>query len=138
LLEVAQVIDETAVPPPKDSPEARHADGQKAAHRLATLHKRGVNFVVELPRQELSLAEGWGTEVTKEVATFMHQILPGCQELAKCLEAGPLAYLEAQNIDHRLVLLPRGDTSFLIAWPLEVDGSRLMEQSNQLITSWDS
>jgi len=138
LLETAQAIDETAAPPVKNSPEAQQADHRKASQRLAALNKRGASFAVALAQGEEAVAEGWGTEATQELGAFMRQSLEVCHELAQQLQAGPLAHAEGQTLDHRIVLLSQGETSFLIAWPSDIDGSLALEQSNQLVSSWES
>jgi CheY-like chemotaxis protein len=138
LLEAAQAIDEIAAPAQKNYAAAEHADQPTPAQRLAALNKRGASFIVTLGHGEEAVAEGWGTEATQELGAFMRQNFAACHDLAQQLQAGPLAHAEGLTLDHRILLLSQGDTSFLIAWPSDTDASVALEQSNQLVSSWES
>ncbi|HWH70965.1 MAG TPA: response regulator [Candidatus Sulfotelmatobacter sp.] len=141
LLETAQAMDETTAPTPADSAEqAEEADHRKTVWRLAALTRGGVEYVVTLPQEPPQQAEGWGTEATAELVGWMRQALQTCQQLAQRLEAGPLSHLEGRGLHGRIVLLPHNDKAFLVGWPAQaqMEAPRLIEQSKQLVISWDS
>jgi len=139
LLETAQAIDETSAPPPSASAdEEEQMVHPKTVWRLAALTREGADFVIGLPRQPGTDPEGWGTEATQELAGWMKVALEACEELSELLDAGPLARIEGRSLDHRLVLLPESEKTFLIGWPADADPNRLADQSKHLVATWDA
>jgi CheY-like chemotaxis protein len=138
LLEAAQAMDEIAAPAPLNSEDAEQADHRKTVWRLASLTRAGADFVVSLPETAEGKAEGWGTEATQELGTWMREALEACHKLGRDLQAGSLAHLEGKSLDHRVVLLPQEENAYLVGWPSDKAVSQLSEQSKQLVVSWDS
>lgn len=134
LLEMAQVIDETASPPnASSSEEMAH---RKTVWKLSTLTREGAEWVVSVP--ESGAAEGWGTQIAKEAAGWIRQTGESCKRLSEKLEAGPVSHIEGRSLERRLILLPWEEKTFLVAWPLSADAQRTLEQTKQLVASWDS
>ena len=139
LLEAAQAMDEIAAPPePQSSEDAEQADHRKTVMRLAALTRAGADFVVSLPNEPQSKAEGWGTEATQELGVWMRQAMEACSKLAHDLQIGSIAHLEGRSLDHRIVLLAEDKKVYLVGWPAESKVTQLSEQSKQLVASWDS
>ena len=141
LLEAAQEIDETNIISASETEE----DAEQAGHRtnvwrLSALTRAGAQFVVSLPGEgdPEGQPEGCGTETTHELAAWMREATDACHKLAQQLQAGPLAHVQGAGIDHRIVLLPRGDKMFLVGWPADAKSANLTEQSKQLVASWAS
>ena len=138
LLEAAQAMDEIAAPETQSTEDAEASDHKKTVWRLASLTRAGADFVVSLTREAEAKAEGWGTEATQELGVWMQQSLDACHKLAHDLQAGSLASVEGRSLDHRIVLLPQEEKTYLVGWPADGPASQLGEQSKQLVTSWDS
>src|SRR5579883_2249581 len=138
LLEAAQAMDEIAAPETQSSEEAEVADHRKTVWRLASLTRAGADFVVSLPQEPQSKAEGWGTEATQELGVWMQQALEASNKLAHNLQAGSLTSLEGRSLDLRIVLLPEDDKTYLVGWPADGPSTQLAEKSKQLVSSWDS
>ena len=138
LLEAAQAMDEIAAPEAKTPEDAEQADHRKTVWRLASLTRAGADFVVSLPDGAEGKAEGWGTEATQEFGSWMRQAMDVCRKLGNDLQAGALAHLEGRSLDHRIVLLPQEQNSYLVGWPSDGAVSQVSDQSKQLIASWDS
>jgi CheY-like chemotaxis protein len=138
LLEAAQAMDEIASPEPQSTEDAERADHRKTVWRLAALTRAGADYVVSLPKEPETKAEGWGTEATQELGVWMRQAIEGCNKLAHDLQIGSMAHLEGRSLDHRVVLLPEDQKVYLVGWPAETKLSQLSEQSKQLVASWDS
>lgn len=136
LLETAQAIDETALPSEGESGEG--PENRKTAWRLAALARAGADFVVCLPKSGESSAEGWGTDVAKEMGSWMRQALDACHRISQRLQTGPASHVEGTSIDHRVVLLAQDNKNYLVGWPAGAKASKLSEQSKQLVASWDS
>jgi CheY-like chemotaxis protein len=137
LLETAQAMDETAPNPTGSDDETEQAGHRKMVWRLAAMTRERADFVVGLPPQADAAAEGWGTEATKELGDWMKQAIEICQQLAQLLDAGPLASIQGRDIEHRIVMLPEGEKTFLVGWEADADPDRLVEQSKHLVASWD-
>jgi hypothetical protein len=137
LLEVAQAMDEVAAPASQSAEEVEQADHRKTVWRLASLSRAGADFVVSLPLEDNSKPEGWGTEATQELGQWMQQALSACQKIGRELQAGELEHLDGRSLDHRVVLLPEENRTYLVGWP-SAKGPQLSEPSKQLVASWDS
>jgi CheY-like chemotaxis protein len=138
LLEAAQAMDEIAAPSTQSSDEVEQADHRKTVWRLASLSRAGADFVVSLPSGPEATAEGWGTEATQELGSWMRYALGACNKLARDLQAGSVAHLEGRSLDHQVVLLAEGERAYLVGWPSETKLAQLSEPSKQLVASWDS
>lgn len=136
LLETAQAIDETALPSEAQSDD--RPENRKTAARMAALTRAGADFVVCLPKNGDAPAEGWGTDVVKEMGTWMRQALEACHRISQRLQAGPVSHLEGTSIDHRVVFLAEENKNYLVGWPTGAKAPKLSEQSKQLVASWDS
>jgi CheY-like chemotaxis protein len=136
LLETAQAIDEVAHPMESDSPE--EAGHRKTVWRLATLTREGAEWVVSLPIQGSSEAEGWGTQATTELAAWMRHAAESCKRLSEKLEAGPFSHIQGRTMDRQVAFLPWKEKAFLVAWPPDADARRLFDKTRQLVSSWDS
>jgi hypothetical protein len=58
--------------------------------------------------------------------------------LSERLEAGPLSHIEGCCLERRLILLPWEKKTFLLSWPPNWEAHRMVEQSKQIVASWDS
>lgn len=133
LLEAAQAMDETAS---KDDSDPEDAEHRKTVWKLSALTREGAEWVVTMP--DSGKPEGWGTQSAEELSKWMLQTSETCKRLSERLEAGPLSHFQARNLERRLVFLPWPEKSFLVAWPVETEPSRLLEQTKKLTASWDS
>jgi CheY-like chemotaxis protein len=137
LLEAAQAMDETALPA-GDGSSQEEADHKKTVWKLAALTRAGADFVVSVPKQKDTKAEGWGTEATEEIASWTRQVMETCQQLAHVLQTGPLVDLEGRGTDQKVILLPEDERAFLVGWPTSTKVSPLRDESKKLVASWDS
>jgi CheY-like chemotaxis protein len=138
LLEAAQAMDEIAAPASQNPEDVEQADHRKTVWRLASLTRAGASFVVSLPGGPESKPEGWGTEATQELGLWMQQALESAQKLSRDLQAGSVGHLEGRSLDHRIVLLPQEERTYLVGWPADASAPQLSEPSKQLVASWDS
>ena len=136
LLETAQAMDENAGSKENSPPE--EANHRKTVWRLAALTREGGEWVVTLPDEVSSAAEGWGTQSANEFAGWMRYASEAAKRLGDRIEAGPLSHVRAQNIERKLVLLPAKNKTFLVAWPPAADAASVFEQTKKIVTSWDS
>jgi CheY-like chemotaxis protein len=136
LLEVAQAIDE--VSGPGDPATAADAGNRKTVGRIAALTREGAEWVVSIPADKGAAPEGWGTQSAKEFGAWTRLANEAMKRLSEKLDAGPLSYIQARNLQRKLVLMPDKNRTILVAWPPAADVSRLFEQSKKLISSWDS
>lgn len=139
LLETAQAMDEIAAPP-QEQPEgaAEEGDHRKTVWRLAALARAGADFVVTLPHGPNAKAEGWGTEATEELGQWIGAVVEACEHLSEAVEAGPFSHMEGRGLNHRVLVLPQENDTFLLGWPLSTDPQKLVEGSKKLVASWDS
>ena len=135
LLEVAQAIDEVSNP---GEPAAADAEQRKGASRAAALTREGVEWVVSASAEKGAAPEGWGTQSAKELGALTRYAGEAMKRLGEKLNAGALTYIQAQNFQHKVVLLSDKNKTFLVSWPAATDGSRIFEQSKKLISTWDS
>ncbi len=136
LLEMAQALDETALPEHEESRDG--AEAQKMAWRLAALARAGADFVIAAAPGPQAALEGWGTEAAQEFGGWMRQVLEASQQMTQRLQAGPLLHLEGTGLDYRVVLLPGEEKNYLVGWPAGAKAAKLSEPSKQLVGSWDS
>jgi CheY-like chemotaxis protein len=134
LLEMAQVMDEIANPAATGSiEELAH---RKTVWKLSTLTREGAEWVVSVAGS--SAPEGWGLQSANEAGAWMRRANESCKRLSEQLEAGPLSHIEGCGLERRLVLLPGEGKTFLVAWPLNADAQRALDQTKQLVASWDA
>jgi CheY-like chemotaxis protein/predicted regulator of Ras-like GTPase activity (Roadblock/LC7/MglB family) len=134
LLEMAQALDEFANPAAAGSVE--ELTHRKTVWKLSNLTREGAEWVISVAGSDA--AEGWGTQNANEAAAWMRRAGESCKRLSERLEAGPLSHIEGRGMEHRLVLVPWEEKTFLVAWPLDADTQRMFEQTKQLVASWDS
>jgi len=134
LLEVAQAIDEVAAPaePTADS------ENRKNDKRVSSLAREGSEWVITVPDEKATPAQGWGTQSANEFAKWVRYAGEAARRLSDKLQAGPLSHMQAQNLERTLVLLPENNRTFLVAWPGTSDASRLIEQTKKLASQWES
>jgi CheY-like chemotaxis protein len=136
LLEVAQAIDE--ISSPLEPGAAADAEKRRSTGRAATLTSEGVEWVISVPEDKNKAAEGWGTHSAKEFSAWVRHSGGALKRLGEKLNAGAFSHMQAQNTDRKLILLPDKSKTFLIAWPVSAEASRLFEQAKKLVSSWDS
>jgi CheY-like chemotaxis protein len=134
LLEMAQAMDEVASPGPGGP--AEEEQHRKTVWRLSALTREGAEWVVSVPAA--GAPEGCATQTAEEVARWMRQAGESCRRLSERLDTGPLSHLEGRSLERRLVMLPWDDKTFMVAWPQSAEAPRCLEQTKQLIGSWDS
>lgn len=134
LLEMAQAMDETANPAEEGG--AKDAEHRKTVWRLSVLAREGAEWVVSVPPS--GEPEGWGTQATEEVAKWIRDTSAICRRLSERLDAGPLSHILGRSLERRVISLTSEAKTFLVAWPLSVDGGQCFEKSKQLVASWDS
>ena len=133
LLEAAQAIDEVASPGANGSTESQN---RQTVWRLSALARAGAEWVVSLPHS--GEPEACGTQSTEETAKWMRQVGESCKRLSERLGAGQLLHIEGRSLERRLVYLPWEGKNFMVAWPQSTDSSRTLDQTKQLVASWDS
>jgi two-component system response regulator YesN len=137
LLETAQVLDEsTEAHGPASNGESEDSAHRNNVWRLAAVTRAGAEFVLTV-KDKGEKPEGWGTESTEELGKWMRRAIEACAHLSQRLQAGPLSHAECRGASHRLVLLPHEGKTFLIGWPAD-SKSTMVEQTKQLVASWDS
>jgi len=135
LLESAQSLDESADPTEPDSIES--ASHRKTMWKLAMLTREGAEFVIAVPAEGQGEPEALGTQNFSAFANWTRRAAGIARRLGDRLEAGPLTHVAGQNLDRQVVLLSRGDRTFLIGWPADAAGN-VAEKSRKLVASWDS
>jgi CheY-like chemotaxis protein len=134
LLETAQAMDEDAHAAQGNS--AEETGHRKTVWKLAALTREGAEFVVSIPAEGQS--EGWGTQAAEQFAGWVRRATEISWRLSEKLATGPLSHMEGHSMERCIVVLPQADKTFLVAWPPDPVASRLVEQSKQLVASWDS
>jgi CheY-like chemotaxis protein len=136
LLESAQAMDEIANP--SDESQFADASHRKMIWKLSLLTREGAEFVISVPPAGQGEPEALGTQSTNQFAAWTRRATEIARQLGEKIEAGPLLHVTGHNLDKQLLVLPRGDKSFLVGWPPTAVASQLLEQSKKLIASWDS
>jgi hypothetical protein len=111
---------------------------QKLIEQLAAIAVGGAEFVVSVPAKKEIAANGWGTKNTEQLATWARHVEKSAQRIGETLNAGPLTHIAGHNLERHLLLLPQKGKTFVVGWPAEADGQKLVEQSKKLTSSWDS
>jgi hypothetical protein len=136
LLESAQAMDEIANPATES--ELVDASHQKTMWKLSLLAREGAEFVIAVPPKDLGEPEALGTQSADQLANWTRHAAETARQLGEKIEAGPLMHVTGQNLEKQLLVLPRGEKSFLIGWPPAALASQLLEKSKKLVASWDS
>jgi Domain of unknown function (DUF4388) len=133
LLEAAQAMDEVSSPGVTNSTESQN---RQTVWRLSALARAGAEWVVSLPHS--GEPEACGTQSMEETAKWMRHVSESCKRLSERLGAGQLLHIEGRSLERRLVYLPWEGKNFTVAWPQSTDSSRTLDQTKQLVASWDS
>ncbi len=138
LLESAQNMDETTGGP-NDPESAEQLAHRRTVWKLSLLTRAGAEFVVAVPPEGQGVHEGLGlqTQAAEQYANWTRKAIQIIKRLGDSVDAGPLAFLGANNVERQVLLLPRENKTFMVGWPPETDGAAL-EKSKKLIAQWDS
>jgi CheY-like chemotaxis protein len=138
LLESAQAIDEGG------DTAAEAADPTTQIHRrtvwkLSLLTRAGAEFVVTVPLEGQGAHEAMGTQAqtAEQYANWTRRAAEIVKRLGGALDAGPLLYLNANNMERQVLLMPREDKNFLVGWSPDANDG-MLEKTKKLIASWDS
>jgi CheY-like chemotaxis protein len=133
LLEAAQTDSSGTNPNP-----AKQAEHQQFVERLTALAYEGAEFVVSVPSNKETEAEGWAIQDSKKLVSWVRHVEKAAQRIGESLSAGPLTHVTAQNLECRLLLLPQDGKTFVTGWPPDANAGRLFEQTKKLASTWDS
>ena len=136
LLESAQNIDEAANPAEPES--AEEADHRKTIWKLALVAREGAEFVVASSAERQNEVDAWGTQNAGQLAAWSRRVAEVAKRLSDRLEAGPLLYVFGNSVERQVLLLPRDEKSYLVAWPPDAPADQLFEKTKKLVASWDS
>ncbi|HUA68302.1 MAG TPA: response regulator [Candidatus Saccharimonadales bacterium] len=136
LLESAQTIDENAH---ASGPEfAEQADHRKTIWKLALAAREGAESVVVTTAERQNEVDAWGTQYGGQLAGWSRRVTEVTKRLSDRLEAGPLLYVAGNSLERQVLLLPRDEKSYLVAWPPDAPTDQLFEKTKKLVASWDS
>ena len=139
LLESAQAMDESDNP--STEPESMEEVGhRKIIWKLALLTREGAEFVIAVPPKGQGEVEALGIQpqAAEPFANWTRHAMEIVQRLGEKIEAGPVLQIVGNNQDRHIIILTRGEKSFLVAWPPEAASGSLLEKSKKLVASWDS
>jgi CheY-like chemotaxis protein len=136
LLESAQAMDEIANP--SNETQLVDASHRQTVWKLSLLTREGAEFVIAVPPEGQGEPEALGTQSSDQLANWTRHAAETARQLGEKIEAGPLLHVTGHNLEKQLLVLPRGDRSFLIGWPTIAAASQLLEKSKKLVASWDS
>jgi CheY-like chemotaxis protein len=136
LLESAQNMDEAANPAGPDSVE--DADHRKTIWKLALVAREGAEFVVVTSAEQQNAVDSWGTQSGTQLAGWTRRVTEVAKRLSDRLEAGPLLHVVGNSLERQVLLLPRDEKSYLVAWPPDAPTDQLFEKAKKLVASWDS
>jgi CheY-like chemotaxis protein len=136
LLESAQNMDEAANPAGPDSVE--DADHRKTIWKLALVAREGAEFVVVTSAEQQNAVDSWGTQSGTQLAGWTRRVTEVAKRLSDRLEAGPLLHVVGNSLERQVLLLPRNEKSYLVAWPPDAPTDQLFEKAKKLVASWDS
>ena len=136
LLESAQNLDEAANPA---GPElAEEADHRRTIWKLAVVAREGAEFVVVTSTDRQNEVDSWGTQSGGQLAAWTRRVIEVAKRLSDRLEAGPLLFVVGNSVERQVLLLPRDEKSYLVAWPPDAPVDQLFEKAKKLVASWDS
>jgi CheY-like chemotaxis protein len=136
LLESAQSMDEAANP--TDPQAVEEADHRKTIWKLAVVAREGAEFVVVTSHNRQNEVDSWGTQAGAQLAAWTRRVTDVAKRLSDRLEAGPLLYVVGNSVERQVLLLPRAEKSYLVAWPSDAPIDQLFEKAKKLVASWDS
>jgi len=136
LLESAQTMDEAANLSQAEFIE--QTDHRKTVWKLALIAREGAEFVVTVSAKNQNEVEVWGAQSTRQLVGWTRNVVEIAKRLGDRLEAGPISHIAGNNLERRVLLLPREDKSFLVAWPPGASDDQLLEKTRKLTASWDS
>ena len=136
LLESAQTIDENAGGAASAEP-LESINHRKTIWKLSQLTREGADFVLVVPPEGQGEPEAIGTQSIASTAHWTRRADEIAHRLGDKLEAGPLSHVSGQNLERQVLLVSRGDKTFLVGWPTEATGN-LTEKTRKLVASWDS
>jgi hypothetical protein len=136
LLESAQTMDEAVNLPQAEFIE--RTDHRKTVWKLALVAREGVEFVITVSTKNQSEVEVWGAQSIRPLVGWTRSAAAVAKRLGERLAAGPLSHVAGDNVERRVLLLPRDDKSFLVAWPPGASANQLLEKTKKLAASWDS
>jgi hypothetical protein len=135
LLESAQTMDENASPSTPESIE--DVSHRKTIWKLSQLTREGADFVLSVPPDGQGEPDAVGTQSIASLAHWTRTAEALARKLGEKLEAGPLLHIAGQNAERQVLLMARGDRTFLVGWPPDAEGN-LAEKTRKLVASWDS
>jgi CheY-like chemotaxis protein len=136
LLESAQNIDETANLAETESTE--QSDHRKTIWKLSLVAREGAESVVVTATERQNEVDAWGTQYGGQLAGWTRRATEVAKRLSDRLEAGPLLYVAGSSLERQVLLLPRDEKSYLVAWPPDAPTDQLFEKTKKLAASWDS
>ncbi|MDR3456603.1 MAG: response regulator [Verrucomicrobiae bacterium] len=138
LLESAQTLDENAGAATAASAEPLESlTHRKTIWKLSQLTREGADFILAVPPEGQGEPDAIGTQSIASTAHWTRKADEIAHRLGDKLEAGPLSHVSGQNLERTVILLSRGDKTFLVGWPTDATGN-LTEKSRKLAASWDS
>src|SRR5450756_2611315 len=138
LLESAQTMDENAGASTAATAEPLESlNHRKTIWKLSQLTREGADFILAVPPEGQGEPEAIGTQSIASTAHWTRKADEIAHRLGDKLEAGPLSHVTGQNLERQVLLLSRGDKTFLVGWPTDATGN-LTEKSRKLAASWDS
>jgi DNA-binding NarL/FixJ family response regulator len=136
LLESAQTMDEATNLSQAEFVE--RTDHRKTVWKLALVAREGAEFVVTVSTKNQNEVEVWGAQSTRPLVGWTRSAAEVVKRLGERLAAGPLSHIIGDDLERRVLLLPRDDKSFLVAWPPGASADQLLEKTKKLTASWDS
>ncbi|HEV2692389.1 MAG TPA: response regulator [Verrucomicrobiae bacterium] len=138
LLESAQTLDENAGASTAASAEPLESlNHRKTIWKLSQLTREGADFILAVPPEGQGEPDAIGTQSIASTAHWTRKADEIAHRLGDKLEAGPLSHVSGQNLERQVILLSRGDKTFLVGWPTDATGN-LPEKTRKLVASWDS
>jgi CheY-like chemotaxis protein len=136
LLESAQAMDESGGADASDPAAQIH---RRTVWKLSLLARAGAEFVVAVPPEGQGAHEAMGTQVQTagHYASWTRRAVEIVKRMGDAVDAGPLLHLDGNNLERRLLLIPRENKNFLVGWSPEASDG-LLEKTKKLVASWDS
>jgi len=135
LLESAQSQDETAHP--SAEPESVESNlHRKTMWKLAQLTREGADFVVAAPLGSTEL-DALGTQNQAAFAELARRATTIARRLGDRIDAGPLSHVAGGSVERQIVMLARGEKSYLVGWPADA-AENILDKSRKLVESWES
>ncbi len=135
LLESAQAMDENANPSnPQSLEDVTH---RKTIWKLSQLTREGADFVLSVPPEGEGEPEAVGTQSIASLSHWTRKAELISRRLGEKLEAGPLLHIAGQNLERQVLLMSRGDRTYLVGWPTDATGN-LSDKTRKLVAAWDS